>query len=408
MTAGTAQTNIFESDLPTIEYDVRATPQEIYPQFRAAQQVAPIALGPIGPEVLSYELARTVLRDPRFTVPTGIHLSAHGITSGPLWDRVTRSILNMEGEEHRRLRSLVAKAFTPRATARMDDTIHTVVNELIDHVADSGRCEFVADIARPYPIPIICALLGAPRADWQQFSRWAEDIFKIVSFDCDLAEEEPVVLKAWGEFDDYIDGMIAQRRQRLTDDLLSELIRIEDGGERVDAAELRMLAFSILVAGTDTTRSQLAASMQVLCDHPEQWTLLRERPKLAMRAVEETMRHSPSMCSTVRSAIADVAIGEYTFPAGTFILVNTYAANRDGAIYDDPTRFDITRDEPPPILTFGGGVHYCLGANLARLELAEALKILARRFPHLRRTGAVPWKPLLGLSGPTSLTMEFD
>jgi len=148
--------------------------------------------------------------------------------------------------------------------------------------------------------------------------------------------------------------------------------------------------------------------MQVLRDHPEQWALLGEQPDLAMHAVEETMRHSPSMCSTVRSAIDDVTVGEYTFPAGTFILVNTYAANRDGAIYDDPTRFDIARDEPPPILTVGGGVHYCLGANLARLELAEALKILARRFPHLRRTGAVPWKPLLGLSGPTSLTMEFD
>ena len=263
----------------------------------------------------------------------------------------------------------------------MHDTIHAVINELIDSVIDSGRCEFVADIARPYPIPVICALLGAPREDWQQFSRWAEDIFKIVSFDINLAEEEPVVLKAWGEFDDYIDGMIAQRRQRLTDDLLSELIRIEDGGERLDAAELRMLAFSILVAGTDTTRSQLAASMQVLCDHPEQWALLRDQPDLAMRAVEETMRHSPSMCSTVRSAIGDVTVGEYTFPAGTFIIVNTYAANRDSAIYDDPTRFDITRDEPPPILTFGGGVHYCLGANLARLELAEALKILSAAFP---------------------------
>jgi cytochrome P450 len=119
------------------------------------------------------------------------------------------------------------------------------------------------------------------------------------------------------------------------------------------------------------------------------------------------MRHSPSMCSTVRSAATDVAIGDYTFPAGTFILVNTYAANRDPAVYDDPARFDITRDEAPPILTFGGGVHYCLGANLARLELAEALKILAERIPHPRRVGTVPWKPLLGLSGPTSLILEF-
>jgi cytochrome P450 len=408
MTVQAAKPSVFEAGLPMLTYDVTDTPQEIYPQFRAAQLEAPIALGPIGPEILSYELARTVLGDPRFVIPPGIHLSAHGITSGPLWDRVTGSILNMEGAGHRRLRSLVSKAFTPRATARMDDTIHAVINELIDDVVEAGRCEFVTDIARPYPIPVICALLGAPREDWRQFSLWAEDIFKIVSFDIDLAAEESTVLKAWGEFDDYIDVMVADRRRHLTDDLLSELIRIEDAGDRLDAAELRMLAFSILIAGTDTTRSQLAASMQVLCDHPDQWALLREKPDLAMRAVEETMRHSPSMCSTVRSATADTTIGDYTFPAGTFILVNTYAANRDATIYDDPARFDIARDAPPPILTFGGGAHYCLGANLARRELAEALKILSRRLPNPRRGEFPPWKPLLGMSGPTSLPIEFD
>ncbi len=407
MTVDTTKPSVFDAGLPTLDYGFTDTPTQIYPQFRAAQASAPVALGPIGPEILSYEFARTVLRDPRFGIPQGIHLSAHGITSGPLWDRVTRSILNMDGEEHRRLRSLVSRAFTPRATARMHDAIHAVINELIDQVEPTGRCEFVDEIARPYPIPIICALLGAPREDWQQFSNWAEDIFKIVSFDCDLAAEEPVILKAWGEFDDYIDEMVADRRRRLTDDLLSDLIRIEEGGDRLDASELRMLAFSILTAGTDTTRSQLGASMQVLCDHPAQWELLRNTPDLAMRAVEETMRHSPSMCSTVRSALDDVTIGEYTFPAGTFIIVNTYAANRDATVYDEPERFDITRVAPPPILTFGGGAHYCLGANLARLELAEALAILARRLHNPRVTGATPWKPLLGLSGPTSLPMEF-
>lgn len=408
MSVGTAKPSIFDAGLPTLTYDITATPQEIYPQFQAALRQAPVALGPIGPEVLSYELARTILRDPRFGIPKGIHLSAHGITSGELWDRVTHSILNMDGEEHRRLRGLVSKAFTPRATARMDPTIHTVVNELIDRVVHDGHCEFVDDIARPYPIPVICALLGAPRQDWQRFSRWAEDIFKIVSFDCDLAAEEPTVLRAWDEFDRYIDDMIAHRRRDLTDDLLSELIRAEDDGDRLDASELRMLAFSVLIAGTDTTRSQLAASMQVLCEHPDQWALLRDDPSLAMRAVEETMRHSPSMCSTVRTVADDVAIGDYTFPAGTFIIVNTYAANRDPAVYDDPTRFDITRSDPPPILTFGGGAHYCLGANLARRELCEALIIIAHRMPNPRLAGPAPWKPLLGMSGPTSLPLEFD
>jgi cytochrome P450 len=215
-------------------------------------------------------------------------------------------------------------------------------------------------------------------------------------------------MRAWGELDAYIDNMIAERRQNLTDDLVSELIRAEDDGERLSSYDLRMTVASILMAGTDTTRNQLAASLQVLCDHPEQWALLRDHPDLAMSAVEESMRHSPAICSTVRSVNEDVVLGDYTFPAGTFIFVNTFAANSDPAIYDDPDRFDITRDGAPAILTFGGGMHYCLGANLARLELAEALKILSHRLPNLRRAGPAPWRPMLGMSGPTSLPIEFD
>jgi cytochrome P450 len=408
MTVETPTPNIFDSGLPTLSYTVTETPREVYSRIREAREQAPLVLGPLGPEVLGYDLARAMLRDPRFVIPPGIHMTAHGITSGPLWNRVIRSILCMDGDEHRRLRGLVSKAFTPRATARLHDTIETVVNEMADRVADAGRCDVVTDIARPYPIPIICTLLGAPREDWQQFSRWAEDIFKIVRFDTNLAEEQDVVLRAWDEFDAYIDDMIEQRRDRLTDDLLSELIRAENCGDRLDAGEVRMLAFSILTAGTDTTRNQLAASMHVLCDHPEQWALLRDRPELAMRAVEESMRHSPAVCSTLRTVNDTVVLGKYTFPASTFILVNTYAANCDPAIYDDPDCFDITRDEPPPILSFGGGAHYCLGANLARVELADALKILARRIPNPRRVGPAPWKPMLGMSGPTSLPIEFS
>jgi cytochrome P450 len=406
MTVGAKTLSILDAGLPMLSYDIAETPRDVYPRIRDAQRLAPIAIGPLGPEVLSYELARTILRDPRFTIPPGIHLTAHGLTSGPLWDWVVKSILGTNGDEHRRIRGLVSKAFTPRATARLHDTIHTVVNELADPVIDAGRCDFVEAIARPYPIPIICALLGAPREDWQLFSRWADDIFKIVSFDCNLVEEEPVVLRAWDEFDDYVDAMIAQRRQRLTSDLLSDLIRAEDDGDRLNGAELRMLAFSILIAGTDTTRNQLAASMQVLCDHPEQWALLRHRPELAMRAVEKSMRHSPAVCSTLRTVTEDVQLGGYTFPAGTFIFVNTFAANCDPAIYSNPDRFDISRDTPPAILTFGGGTHYCLGANLARPELAEALTILAVRMPDVRRTGPAPWKPMLGMSGPTSLPIR--
>ncbi|BBY01243.1 cytochrome P450 [Mycobacterium seoulense] len=410
MTATTGAPSVFEAGLPVLEYDITESPHEVCARIRAAQLRGPIALGPFGPEILSYELARTVLRDTRFIIPPGLHLSARGATSGPLWDRVVGSIICAEGSEHHRLRSLVSRAFTPRATARLHDTIGEVVNELVDGVIDAGRCDVVTDIARHYPIPIICALLGAPRGSWAQFSRWAEAIFKMVDFSVNLTDEMSTILRGWAELDAHVDEMVAERRHRLTDDLLSDLIRAEDPtvqGDRLSADELRMTVAGLLLAGTDTTRNQLAASLQVLLDHPEQWAMLRERPELAMPAVEESMRHSPAVCNTVRTVNEDVELGGYTFPSGTYIFVNSFAANRDPDIYQDPDRFDVTRKEAPAVLTFGGGVHYCLGANLARLELAEGLKILAHRLPDARRVGPAPWKPMLGMSGPTSLPIEF-
>jgi cytochrome P450 len=408
MTVGATAASVFDADLPTLAYDAEETPAEVYPRLQAAQRQAPIALGPHGPEVLSYQLVRSVLRDTRFQIPPGLNLLVQGITSGALWDKVTNSLLCLEGDAHHRLRSLTSKAFTPRATLRLHDTMVDVMNELVDRVADAGHCDVVADLARPYPVPIICALLGAPREDWQQFSSWADDVFRAFNFNVDLRDIEPVVMRAWRQLDDYVDDMVARRRHSLTDDLLSDLIRAEDDGDRLSAAELRMLAGGLLLAGTDTTRNQVAASVQVLCEHPEQWRLLRQRPELAMRAVEETMRHSPIACGTLRLVAEDAELDGYLFPAGTMVLVNTLVANRDPAVYDDPDRIDITREGAPAILTFGGGVHYCLGANLARRELAEALHVLTQRLPNARTCGPAPWKPMVTLSGPKRLPIEFD
>ena len=406
MTTKTLCPNVFDAGLPTLEYEFAEPPAEVYPRIRAAQRQAPMALGPYGPEVLSHELVRMVLRDPRFTIPPGMTLMAHGITSGPLWDKIVNSLLGLEGDAHHRLRSLVSKAFTPRASARLHDTIVDVINELIDRVAPEGRCDVVEDIARPYPVPIICALLGAPEEDWEQFARWADDIFAAFSFDPDGIDENHV-MHSWNELDTYVDDMVARRRHTLTDDLLSDLIRVEEDGDRLNADELRMLAGGLLLAGTDTTRNQVAASVDVFCDHLDQWALLKDRPELAPQAVEETMRHSPIACGTLRTVTEDTELAGVTFPAGTFLVVNTFAANRDTAVYDDPDRFDITREGAPAVLTFGGGIHYCLGANLARKELVEALKVLAQRMPNPVRTGPAPWKPMLGLSGPTAVPIEF-
>ena len=337
MTVGTVPASVFDADLPTLAYGAEETPAEVYPRLQATQRQAPVALGPFGPEVLSYHLVRAVLRDPRFQIPPGINLLAQGVSSGPLWDKVTNSLLCLEGDEHHRLRSLASKAFTPRATLRLHDTMVDVMNGLVDQVAHAGRCDVVTDLARPYPVPIICALLGAPREDWQRFSLWADDVFKAFSFTVDLAEIEPVVMRAWRELDDYVDDMVARRRHNLTDDLLSDFIRAEDDGDRLNAAELRMLVGGLLLAGTDTTRNQVAASVHVLCGHPEQWELLGENPELAMSAVEETMRHSPIACGTLRLVAEDAELDGYIFPAGTMVLVNTAAANRDPAVYDAQT-----------------------------------------------------------------------
>jgi cytochrome P450 len=238
------------------------------------------------------------------------------------------------------------------------------------------------------------------------FSRWTDDIFKV--FDWNVAAHERAILAAWEDLDAYIDEMVARRRHTLTEDLISELIRAEEEGDRLSTDELRMLAAGLLTAGTDTTRNQVAASVHVLCHHPEQWALLGQHPELAAKAVEETMRHSPVAFGALRTAVDDVELAGVVIPAGTLIPANTAAANRDPAVYDDPDRLDITREGAPAMQTFGGGMHYCLGAHLARLELAEALAVMAQRMPNARRTGPAPWKPLTALSGPTTLPIEFD
>ena len=192
-----------------------------------------------------------------------------------------------------------------------------------------ASCDFVADVANHYPIPIICELLGAPREDWQLFSGWAADISK--AFGGNVAENEAAILEAWEALDGYLEELIDRRRQSLADDLISDLIRIEEDGERLSHDELRNLALILLNAGTDTTRNQLAAAVQTFADYPDQWALLAERPELAHAAVEEVMRHSPVIFNAIRQATEDVELGGVLIPAGAYVMANTAAANRDPA-----------------------------------------------------------------------------
>ncbi|RFZ31622.1 Vitamin D(3) 25-hydroxylase [Mycobacterium marinum] len=392
---------VLDADLPTLDYHDLADPAEAHARLSAARTLSPIGLGPYGPEILRYADVHTVLRDPRFINPPGLGLEVQGVTSGPLWERATASILAIDGDAHTRLRRLVAKAFCPRAITRLQALVTTTATGLVDALAATGSGDIVTDVSRPYPTPIICALLGAPAQDWKLFSGWADAIMKI--FDWNLAHDGPVIEAAWDELDAYLDDMVTQRRTTLTDDLISELIRAEDDGYRLTRSELLMLAGSLLAAGTDTTRNQLAAAIESLIDHPDQWELLAEQPDLAGRAVEELIRYSPVVFGSGRCATEDVDIAGITIPAGTLVLANTAAANRDPAIFDQPERLDIARQHPSPILTFGGGTHYCLGAHLARLELTEAVRAITTRCPQLHRAGPSPWKKLTGVTGPTTL-----
>jgi cytochrome P450 len=169
-----------------------------------------------------------------------------------------------------------------------------------------------------------------------------------------------------------------------------------------------MLAAGILMAGTDTTRNQVAAAVDVFCDYPDQWDLLAEHPEMAMKAVEELMRFCPVIFGAMRMAMEDVEIAGMVIPAGTFVMCNTAAANHDPDVYAEPERFDVTREDAPPMQTFGAGAHYCLGANLARREIASALTVMSSRMRNLRRDGIAQWKPLIAITGPATLPVAFD
>ena len=398
--------SVFDGGLPKLRYGHLNDPDAAHRVIAAARAQAPIGIGSYGAEVLSYELVRTVLRDNRFTTAQGLGLDAQGITSGPLWDKAITNILSLDGARHHRLRRLVSKAFGPRGAERLRPLIVEFITGLVEPHVAAGRCDVVSDITRGYPTPVICALLGAPAQDWQLFSDWTDQITKI--FEGNAVEDGPAILAAWDELDAYLESLVTRRSESLTDDLISDLIRAEVDGDRLTHAEIISLCGSLLRAGTDTTRNQLAAAVQALCAHPDQWALLAEHPELADNAVHELMRYYPSVFGNIRRAAEDVVLAGARIPAGTLAFANTASANRDPDVYHEPERLDITRQDPPAILTFGGGVHYCLGVHLARIELTEALRVITRRMPNPRRTGPAPWGAIAGITGPTTLPLEFD
>lgn len=402
---------VTDLDLPFIEIFGDAFAADPHGAFAEARRQHWLARSEIGYHLLTFAGTEALLRDKRFRFGTELGLPPEGEARETLLARSRRNLLNLRGTEHTRLRRLVSKAFTPRAVEHHRSHVREVFDGLLDPVCERGRCEFVHDVTEPYPVMVICQVLGTPTEDWKRFSDWVEILFSRLGLDLD--EESTVrVMRAQDELDGYLADLVDRRRSEGDStagggDLLGALIAVEEDGDSLATAELVTLMENILSAGTDTTRNQLATAVALFAEHPDQLALLAEDQTLIEGAVEEVLRFAPVVAGTLRVATEPVEMDGVVFPEGTMVSPTMAAANRDPAVYPDPDRFDVTRAQPGPHLSFGGGAHFCLGAALARLELVEGFRGVVQRLPDLRPDGEVRWKSPVGIGGPSTLPIAF-
>ncbi|MEE1796142.1 cytochrome P450 [Streptomyces sp. BE308] len=342
--------------------------------------------------VTRYADARLVLGDQRFSRAAGAAHDEPRQSEG----RRDSGILSMDPPGHTRLRSLVAKAFTVRQIEKLRPQVKELTASLLDGMEAAGPpADLVDGFALPLPVAVICRMLGVPEADRPRFRVWSDNALSTSSLtaaEFDASREE---LRA------YMGELINLHREEPQDDLMTALIEARDGGERLTELELIDLCVAILVAGHETTASQIPNFVLTLLDHPDQMDQLRAHPELIPGAVEELLRFVPlgSGAGQPRYATEDVEVGGTLVRAGSPVLVAIGAANRDALRFTAPGVLDVSR-EGNQHLGFGHGVHHCLGAPLARLELQEALGALLTRFPGLKPAGDVTWKTELLVRGP--------
>ena len=363
-----------------------------------------VARTPIGGLVIGRPQVAALLADRRLRSSVADIVRLQGVTDGPLADRLTTSILALEGEDHQRIRRLANRAFTPRAVERHRDDMRSTFRALLDPVVPLGRGDFMDNIAEHYPIQVMCHVLGVPDEDHEDFARWNRSITWALSFD--LAAHREEVEEAFGHLDDYVRELIADRRAHPRDDMITAMVQAEEADDRLSDDEVTGMVSALLFAGYDTTRNQLGLGMWVFTQHPDQWAILRADRSLAPRVVEEVMRHAGAVGAAPRFTMEDVALDGWMVPAGTMLTLGTAAANHDPSAYDRPGEFDITVPREPHF-TFGGGPHYCLGASLARAEMVEAFDLLAEAFVDVALDGEPTWRPPLGIYGPETLPLRW-
>ncbi|MCP2165124.1 cytochrome P450 [Goodfellowiella coeruleoviolacea] len=368
---------------------------ELDPTYRALRDEQPVARVrlPYGGEgwlATRYADVKTVMSDPRFSRAATVGKDIPRTT--PARQQGT-TILSMDPPEHSRLRKLVAKAFTARQIERLRARAQQVVDELLDRMAEQGPpADLVEGLALPLPITMICEMLGVPFDDRDRFRAWSDQLLGVTAF---TAEE---IEQARAEFRAYLAGLIEQRRRTPSDDMLGVLVQARDEDDKLTEDELVDFGITLLVAGHETTANQIGNFVYTLMANPEQLAKLRDNLDLVPSAVEELLRFIPlgNSAAFARVAVEDVELGGVLVKAGEAVLVSTASANRDAQVFDNPDQIDLERQDNAHV-AFGHGVHHCLGAQLARLELQIALKSLLTRFPTLRP--AVPIEEMVFKQG---------
>jgi pimeloyl-[acyl-carrier protein] synthase len=325
----------------------------------------------------------------------------------PLLEMQSQWLLLKNPPDHTRLRGLVHKAFTPRIVEQMRTKIQAIADGLLDKVQGTGRMDVIADLAYPLPVTVIAEMLGVPLADQEEFHGWSNDLARSL----DLTDETAVYDRAAEAsvlFRDYLRGLAAEKRAHPHDDLLSILVQVEEAGDRLTEDELYATCTLLFIAGHETTINLIGNGVLALLQHPDQLEKLQADKNLMRTAVEEFLRYDSPVQLTSRAALEEITLRGQTIPRGSQVAFLLGAANRDPERFDNPNSLDIGR-EPNPHLAFGGGIHYCLGAPLARLEGHIALETLLRRMPNLTpATDAPVYRNNYALRGLDSLPVTWQ
>jgi cytochrome P450 len=394
-------------DLPVFDYTEPGLTGEAYHQRLAAvREQGWLARSPLSYVVLDRESGEFFLRARQTAFPGREIADLFGITGGRLREMIDANILNQTGDQHRRLRALVWPAFTPRAADRWRPAMRGFLAGLWQDLGGAADCEFVAAFAKPYPSLTIAAVLGAPAADAPQLHEWSSWVQR--QFDIRALASEPDrirIERAVQELYDYVEALLEKRRSEPSDDLISTLLAAEAEGDRLSHAECVNLVLDVVAGGVDTTQAQLSHALRLFASHPEQWAALARDPGLVPAALNEVLRFEPITPFTARICLEPVEHRGVTFPAGSIVAICAERANRDGAGGDE---FDTGRDPADRLLTFGAGPHFCLGSNLARAELEEALTFLPARMPGLHPAGPVQLGNVEGIYGVESLPLAWS